>query len=214
MINWDVHFLHIWYVPILCHLYLSHFFANCITPITTFLTTTACGDQDCYEKVEGGTVSFDSIPPSADGQKYRAYLLLSDSGAPYEILAMSEPFAIGGQGTEGSSESTETFTVGEKVKGNWHMEGEYYKGVVTGLSGNDITIQYDDDGTSETLPISAVRAVGGDEPTYEPTYEPTQEGGVDESPAETNGTKAPTASPTEEGTLTVSYTHLTLPTKA
>ena len=66
---------------------------------------------------------------------------------------MSEPFAIGGQGTptdedtaeqiedefeegegaeasgddeegestEGSPESTETFTVGETVKGNWHI---------------------------------------------------------------------------------------------
>ena len=78
----------------------SHFFIyyyqnnNSIHLFSHALQFIACGDQDCFEKVEGGTVSFDSIPPSTGGEKYRAYMLSSDSGAPYEILAMSEPFAI------------------------------------------------------------------------------------------------------------------------
>ena len=32
------------------------------------------------------------------------------------------------------AESSKKFAVGEKVKGNWQMEGEYYKGVVTAVS--------------------------------------------------------------------------------
>jgi hypothetical protein len=50
------------------------------------------------------------------------------------------------------------FAVGERVQGNWHMEGEYYEGVVTAISpGGSITIQYDEDGSSEALPIGSVR---------------------------------------------------------
>ena len=49
------------------------------------------------------------------------------------------------------------FAVGERVQGNWHMEGTYYSGVVTATSPGRITIQYDDDGSFETLPIDFVR---------------------------------------------------------
>ena len=66
-------------------------------------------------------------------------------------------------------DDTGTFMVGQRVKGNWQMRGIYYNGVVTAISGKDITIQYDDDGTFETLPVSAVRALRSDGPTYEPT---------------------------------------------
>ena len=61
------------------------------------------------------------------------------------------------------SETTHTFTVGQKAWGNWQLRGKYYRGVITAISGNDITIQYDDDGTFETLPASAVRAVRRDD---------------------------------------------------
>ena len=50
-----------------------------------------------------------------------------------------------------------SFAVGERVQGNWHMEGTYYSGVVTATSPGRITIQYDDDGSFETLPIDFVR---------------------------------------------------------
>ena len=49
------------------------------------------------------------------------------------------------------------FAVGERVQGNWHMKGTYYSGVVTATSPGSITIQYDDDGSFETLPIGSVR---------------------------------------------------------
>ena len=49
------------------------------------------------------------------------------------------------------------FAVGERVQGNWHMKGTYYSGVVTATSPGSITIQYDDDGSFEALPIDSVR---------------------------------------------------------
>ena len=55
--------------------------------------------------------------------------------------------------------SSKTFTVGENVEGNWHMEGGYYSGVVVALSPGSITVQYDDDGSVETLPINSVRSM-------------------------------------------------------
>ena len=53
--------------------------------------------------------------------------------------------------------SSKNFTVGERVQGNWQMEGTYYSGVVTASSPGSVTIQYDDDGSFETLPIGSVR---------------------------------------------------------
>jgi len=49
------------------------------------------------------------------------------------------------------------FAVGERVQGNWHMEGKYYSGVVTACSPGSVTIWYDDDGSFEALPIDSVR---------------------------------------------------------
>ena len=49
------------------------------------------------------------------------------------------------------------FAVGERVQGNWHMEGKYYSGVVTACSPGSVTIHYDDDGSFEALPIDSVR---------------------------------------------------------
>ena len=57
-----------------------------------------------------------------------------------------------------SLSSPERFTVGDRVEGNWQLEGEYYSGIVTArVSSGNITIQYDDDASFETLPISSVR---------------------------------------------------------
>ena len=53
--------------------------------------------------------------------------------------------------------SSKKFTVGDRVEGNWQMEGTYYGGFVTAVSPENITVQYDDDASFETLPISAVR---------------------------------------------------------
>ena len=57
-----------------------------------------------------------------------------------------------------SLSSPKRFTVGDRVEGNWQLEGEYYSGIVTArVSSGNITIQYDDDASFETLPISSVR---------------------------------------------------------
>ena len=54
------------------------------------------------------------------------------------------------------------FHVGDRVEGNYCMEGTFYPGVLTAIDKNNsedvmLTVQYDDDGSSETLVRSAVR---------------------------------------------------------
>lgn len=53
--------------------------------------------------------------------------------------------------------------VGDKVEANYCLEGTFYSGVVTSVSddGQNITVQYDDDGSSETLTEDNVRVVSG-----------------------------------------------------
>lgn len=55
-----------------------------------------------------------------------------------------------------SRDESKKFTVGDRVEGNWQMRGKYYSGVVTAISAGNITIQYDDDSSFESLPISSV----------------------------------------------------------
>ena len=49
------------------------------------------------------------------------------------------------------------FAVGDRVEGNWKMKGTYYSGFVKQVSPASITMQYDDDGSVEALPIESVR---------------------------------------------------------
>mmetsp|Transcript_26278 Transcript_26278/g.56418 ORF Transcript_26278/g.56418 Transcript_26278/m.56418 type:complete len:758 (-) Transcript_26278:98-2371(-) len=55
----------------------------------------------------------------------------------------------------------EGFHVGDKVEGNYFMEGSFYPGVVVevGKDGNSLAIQYDDDGSTETLSNENVRSL-------------------------------------------------------
>jgi elongation factor 2 kinase len=60
--------------------------------------------------------------------------------------------------------------VGDRVDANYSLEGSYYAAVVTGVDGESITVQYDDDDSSEThnaenvrplIPQTATRDCGG-----------------------------------------------------
>ena len=81
-------------------------------------------------------------------------------------------------------------SVGDRAEGNWKMEGDYYGGFVTASTPETITIQYDDDASFETLPISDVRPeslsayierlrlmAGGDFPPEPPEPPTTNVGG-------------------------------------
>ena len=63
--------------------------------------------------------------------------------------------------TKQSRGKAEGFHVGDKVEGNYFMEGTFYPGVVLEVSddGNSIVIQYDDDGSTETLTNENVRSL-------------------------------------------------------
>ena len=52
------------------------------------------------------------------------------------------------------------FTPGDKVEGNYCMEGTFYSGIVLEISddGNSVVVQYDDDGTTEKLSLDNVRS--------------------------------------------------------
>ena len=58
-----------------------------------------------------------------------------------------------------SKTSSHSFHVGDKVEGNYFLEGNYYPGVVESVSedGAVINVKYDDDGTVESLPPEHVR---------------------------------------------------------
>lgn len=60
----------------------------------------------------------------------------------------------------------EGFHVGDKVEGNYFMEGTYYAGIIVEVSGdgNSVVVQYDDDGSTESLSNENVRSL---EPTSE-----------------------------------------------
>ena len=53
------------------------------------------------------------------------------------------------------------FHVGDKVEANYFLEGTYYSAVVTEVAedGNSVVVQYDDDGSSETLANEHVRSL-------------------------------------------------------
>lgn len=53
------------------------------------------------------------------------------------------------------------FRVGDVVEGNYFMEGTYYAGKVVEVldDGNSVVIQYDDDGSTETLTVDNVRPI-------------------------------------------------------
>lgn len=53
------------------------------------------------------------------------------------------------------------FCAGDKVEGNYCMEGTFYSGVVVSVNedGNSVVIQYDDDGSTETLSNENVRSL-------------------------------------------------------
>lgn len=66
-----------------------------------------------------------------------------------------------------------TFQVGDKVEGNYFLEGNYYPGVVDSISENGavINVKYDDDGSIESLSSDNVRMV------IPPTATQTEMGG-------------------------------------
>ena len=51
------------------------------------------------------------------------------------------------------------FKVGDQVEGNYCMEGTFYSGVLLKVLDDTVVIQYDDDGSSETLPNEQVRSL-------------------------------------------------------
>ena len=53
------------------------------------------------------------------------------------------------------------FHVGDKAEGNYFMEGTFYPGIIldVGDDGNSVVIQYDDDGSSESLSNENVRSL-------------------------------------------------------
>lgn len=65
----------------------------------------------------------------------------------------------------GASNEKAGIKAGDKVEANFCMEGTYYSAVVTAVSdnGKNITVQYDDDGSSETLTNDNVQVLGGAE---------------------------------------------------
>ena len=129
-------------------------------------------------KTDLEAMTFDKTNVGAASQEWREKLktcVVKVSGLEEELAAAK---AAVGTTEAAPAEETKTFAVGDIVKGDWQMEGKYYRGVVTAVEGDNITIKYDDDGSSETLLIDSVRAVDGQptsEPTYVPTYEPTEE---------------------------------------
>lgn len=62
---------------------------------------------------------------------------------------------------ERSQKSPHSFHIGDRVEGNYFLEGNYYPGVVNSVSndGTVIHVKYDDDGTIEALPLDHVRIV-------------------------------------------------------
>jgi len=53
------------------------------------------------------------------------------------------------------------FFVGDKVEGNYFMEGTFYPGIVVEVmdNGNSVVVQYDDDGSTEPLTVDNVKAI-------------------------------------------------------
>lgn len=60
---------------------------------------------------------------------------------------------------ERAKSSSYAFRVGDKVEGNYFLEGNYYPGIVESSTNNGtiINVKYDDDGTIESLPSEHVR---------------------------------------------------------
>mmetsp|Transcript_12989 Transcript_12989/g.30753 ORF Transcript_12989/g.30753 Transcript_12989/m.30753 type:complete len:750 (-) Transcript_12989:61-2310(-) len=65
------------------------------------------------------------------------------------------------QHTNVKEEAARQFKVGDRVEGNFAMEGSFYPGEVTAISedGKEVEICYDDDGSKESLTLENVRLI-------------------------------------------------------
>jgi len=63
--------------------------------------------------------------------------------------------------TSAKEQAARQFKVGDKVEGNFALEGSFYPGVVSAISedGTEVEICYDDDGSKEMLTLENVRLV-------------------------------------------------------
>jgi elongation factor 2 kinase len=63
--------------------------------------------------------------------------------------------------TKRSGTSLRTFRVGDRVEGNYFLEGKFYPGVVESISsdGTVVTVRYDDDGSMEGLSKENIRLI-------------------------------------------------------
>lgn len=65
----------------------------------------------------------------------------------------------GWSGTSGGTKKLNNLHIGDKVEGNWHMEGVYYPGTIVEIinDGHSAIVRYDDNGSFETLSSDNVR---------------------------------------------------------
>jgi len=65
----------------------------------------------------------------------------------------------GWSSTSGGTKKLNNLHIGDKVEGNWHMEGVYYPGTIVEIinDGHSAIVRYDDNGSFETLSSDNVR---------------------------------------------------------
>jgi elongation factor 2 kinase len=90
-----------------------------------------------------------------------------------QLMDVTEKERTDAQGHQSRLDRGGTLHQGDKVEANYAMEGSYYMAVVVGISADEqaITVQYDDDGSEETLSMQYVR------PLIPPTATQTSMGG-------------------------------------
>ena len=75
------------------------------------------------------------------------------------MMKLSTNKAGGVNASNLSCVNSHRFTPGDKVEGNYCMEGTFYSGVVVEVDdGLSVVVQYDDDGTTEKLTLENVRS--------------------------------------------------------
>ncbi|KAL7544057.1 hypothetical protein ACHAXR_013561 [Thalassiosira sp. AJA248-18] len=103
------------------------------------------------------------------------YQIIEDEGASGDVEKMSileeilslmklcaeEDKIMKDHAEKESRGKAEGFHVGDKVEGNYFMEGTYYAGIIVEVSedGNSVVVQYDDDGSTESLSNENVRSL-------------------------------------------------------
>ena len=111
-------------------------------------------------KVAAGCLLYQILEDEGDAGAVEKITVLEET-LDLMKLAVNEAEVMKEHAKKQSRGKASGFHVGDKIEGNYFMEGTFYPGVVVEVSddGNSVVVRYDDDDSTESLTVDNVRSI-------------------------------------------------------